>query len=55
MSRELKNTPNDLLDYFQEQWFAKVSISQWCVHGLNMTTNNNADFQPFFNFLVKMV
>jgi hypothetical protein len=47
MSKELKNTLNDLLDYFQEQWFVKVPISQWCVHGLNMRTNNNAEDKPF--------
>ncbi|CAF1192349.1 unnamed protein product [Rotaria magnacalcarata] len=33
----------DLLRYFQKQWLNKVPISQWCVHGLNIRTNNNAE------------
>ena len=48
ISTELKNKLADLLEYFQEQWFTKVQISQWCVHGLNMRTNNNAEGKYFF-------
>ena len=43
MPQQLKNTLNDLLQYFQQQWFVKVPISQWCVHGRNIRTNNNAE------------
>ncbi|CAF1388832.1 unnamed protein product [Rotaria magnacalcarata] len=43
----LKETLKDLLQYFQEQWLNKVSISQWCVHGLNIRTNNNAEGDLF--------
>ena len=48
ISTELKNKLADWLEYFQEQWFTKVQISQWCVHGLNMRTNNNAEGKYFF-------
>jgi hypothetical protein len=43
MSANLKNILADLLKYFQDQWFEKVPIHQWCVHGLQMRTNNNAE------------
>jgi hypothetical protein len=43
MATNLKNGLSDLLKYFQEQWFEKVPIQQWCVHGLSMRTNNNAE------------
>ncbi|CAF4036620.1 unnamed protein product [Rotaria magnacalcarata] len=46
MSKKMKH----LLEYFREQWFAKVPMSQWCVHGLSMRTNNNAEaFHSRFN------
>ncbi|CAF4356626.1 unnamed protein product, partial [Rotaria magnacalcarata] len=46
MSKKMKH----LLEYFREQWFAKVPVSQWCVHGLSMRTNNNAEaFHSRFN------
>ncbi|CAF4369903.1 unnamed protein product [Rotaria sp. Silwood2] len=55
MSINLKNVLNDLMEYFQEQWFVKVSISQWCVHGMNMRTNNNAEaFHSRFNRRVQV-
>ncbi|CAM4827788.1 unnamed protein product [Rotaria magnacalcarata] len=51
----LKETLKDLLQYFQEQWLNKVSISQWCVHGLNIRTNNNAEaFHSRFNRRVQI-
>ncbi|CAF1343242.1 unnamed protein product, partial [Rotaria magnacalcarata] len=38
-----------------EQWLNKVSISQWCVHGLNIRTNNNAEaFHSRFNRRVQI-
>ena len=43
MATNLKNSLSDLLKYFQEQWFEKVPIQQWCVHDLSMRTNNNAE------------
>ena len=43
MTTHLRMTLSSLLNYFQEQWFQKVPISQWCIHGLNMRTNNNAE------------
>jgi hypothetical protein len=51
LSTEMKKTMCDLLEYFQEQWFAKVPTTQWCVHGLSMRTNNNADGKYFILFL----
>ncbi|CAF3845879.1 unnamed protein product [Rotaria sp. Silwood1] len=46
---------NDLLEYFDEQWFNKVPISQWCVHGLSIRTNNNAEaFHSRFNRRVQL-
>jgi hypothetical protein len=39
----MKKTMNDLLVYFEHQWFEKISTIQWCVHGLSMRTNNNAE------------
>ncbi len=39
----MKKTMSDLLEYFQEQWFNKIPTTQWCVHGLSMRTNNNAE------------
>ncbi|CAF1237473.1 unnamed protein product [Rotaria sordida] len=50
MPKQLKDTLNDLLEYFQQQWFVKVPISQWCVHGLNIRTNNNAEGELFLLF-----
>ncbi|CAF2149758.1 unnamed protein product [Rotaria magnacalcarata] len=49
MSKKMKH----LLEYFREQWFAKVPMSQWCVHGLSMRTNNNAEGTHLFLFLLK--
>jgi hypothetical protein len=43
MATHLKNTLNDLLKYFEEQWFEKVPIQQWCIYGLSMRTNNNTE------------
>ncbi|CAM4840208.1 unnamed protein product [Rotaria magnacalcarata] len=55
MPSTLKETLKDLLQYFQEQWLNKVSISQWCVHGLNIRTNNNAEaFHSRFNRRVQI-
>ncbi|CAF1004870.1 unnamed protein product [Rotaria sordida] len=50
MPKQLKDTLNDLLEYFQQQWFVKVPISQWCVHGLNIRTNNNTEGELFLLF-----
>ncbi len=52
MTTNMKNTLHDLLKYFQEQWFEKVPIQQWCVHGLSMRTNNNAEGKQFSISLV---
>ncbi|CAF3313773.1 unnamed protein product [Rotaria socialis] len=49
----MSETMKRLLEYFQEQWFAKVPVSQWCVHGLSMRTNNNAEGTHLFLFLLK--
>ncbi|CAF1330935.1 unnamed protein product [Rotaria sp. Silwood1] len=55
MSINLRNVLNDLMEYFQEEWFLKVSISQWYVHGMNMRTNNNAEaFHSRFNHRVQV-
>ncbi|CAF3215169.1 unnamed protein product [Rotaria socialis] len=55
MPIEIKHTLNDLLQYFQGQWFVKVPISQWCVHGFSMRTNNNAEaFHSRFNRRVQI-
>ncbi|CAM2723168.1 unnamed protein product [Rotaria socialis] len=55
MSIEIKNKLNDLLQYFQGQWFVKVPMSQWCVHGFSMRTNNNAEaFHSRFNRRVQI-
>ena len=55
MTTNLKNTLSGLLKYFQEQWFEKVPIQQWCVHGLSMRTNNNAEaFHSRFNRRVQV-
>jgi hypothetical protein len=43
MGKDLKNSLSDLLKYFQEQWFEKIPIHQWCVHDLSIRTNNNAE------------
>lgn len=43
MSTKMQKQLKGLLEYFHPQWFVKVSISQWCVHGLDMRTNNNAE------------
>ncbi|CAF4689044.1 unnamed protein product, partial [Rotaria socialis] len=50
MPSTLKDSLKDLLQYFQEQWLNKVPISQWCVHGLNIRTNNNAEGDIFLVF-----
>ncbi|CAF2658677.1 unnamed protein product [Rotaria sp. Silwood2] len=50
MPSTLKGTLKDLLQYFQKQWLSKVPISQWCVHGLNIRTNNNAEGDLFLVF-----
>ncbi|CAF3832306.1 unnamed protein product, partial [Rotaria sp. Silwood1] len=42
-SPDIRTVINDLLEYFQRQWFLKVPTSQWCVHGLCIRTNNNAE------------
>ena len=31
----------------------EVPISQWCVHGRNIRTNNNAEGEPFLLFYSK--
>ncbi|CAF2972812.1 unnamed protein product [Rotaria sp. Silwood2] len=55
MPSTLKDTLKDLLQYFQEQWLNKVPIFQWCVHGLNIRTNNNAEaFHSRFNRRVQI-
>ncbi|CAM4887935.1 unnamed protein product [Rotaria socialis] len=55
MPSTLKDSLKDLLQYFQEQWLNKVPISQWCVHGLNIRTNNNAEaFHSRFNRRVQI-
>ncbi|CAF2101064.1 unnamed protein product, partial [Rotaria magnacalcarata] len=55
MSIEIKNKLNDLLQYFQGQWFVKVPMSQWRVHGFSMRTNNNAEaFHSRFNCRVQI-
>ncbi|CAF4861709.1 unnamed protein product, partial [Rotaria socialis] len=46
----LKDSLKDLSQYFREQWLNKVPISQWCVHGLNIRTNNNAEGDIFLVF-----
>ena len=43
LSSTMKETLENLLQYFQEQWFVKVPPVQWCVHGLTMRTNNNCE------------
>ncbi|CAM4843789.1 unnamed protein product [Rotaria magnacalcarata] len=43
LSTTMRTAMNDLLIYFQEQWFVNVSTSQWCVHGFAMRTNNNTE------------
>jgi hypothetical protein len=55
LSAEMKKIMNGLIEYFQGQWFVKVPVIQWCVHGLAMRTNNNAEgihfsFTPFITF-----
>ncbi|CAF2058936.1 unnamed protein product [Rotaria magnacalcarata] len=55
LSTTMSTVMNDLLIYFQEQWFVKVSTSQWCVHGFAMRTNNNAEvFHGRFNRRVQV-
>jgi len=51
LSPQIRKTMNGLLDYFQDQWFTRVPISQWCVHGLSMRTNNNAEGLPFYPYV----
>ncbi|CAF4958074.1 unnamed protein product, partial [Rotaria sp. Silwood1] len=43
LSPYMRTVINDLLEYFQRQWFLKVPISQWCVHGSCIRTNNDAE------------
>ena len=50
MLQRSKNALKDLLEYFQQQWFVEVPLSQWCVHGRNIRTNNNAEGGPFLLF-----
>lgn len=47
MTTNLRSSLVDLFKYFQEQWFEKVPIHQWCVYGMNMRTNNNAEGKQF--------
>ncbi|CAF3800796.1 unnamed protein product [Rotaria sp. Silwood1] len=55
LSLPMKKQMNQLLEYFQEQWFNKVPITQWCVHGLSMRTNSNAEaFHSRFNRRVQI-
>ncbi|CAM4973970.1 unnamed protein product [Rotaria socialis] len=35
----MSETMKRLLEYFQEQWFAKVPVSQWCVHAFHSRFN----------------
>ena len=50
MPQQLKDALKDLLEYFQQQWFVKSPISQWCVYSRNIRTNNNAKDEPFLLF-----
>lgn len=50
---DLKNKLVDLIKYFQEQWLTKIPIQQWCVHGLSIRTNNNAEGKKYL-FLQKI-
>ena len=43
LAPDMRTVINDLLEYFQGQWFNKVPTTQWCVHGLSMLTNNNVE------------
>ncbi|CAF3647620.1 unnamed protein product [Rotaria sp. Silwood1] len=45
MATHLKNTLNGLFKYFEEQWFVKVPIPQWCVHGLTFHSRFNRRVQ----------
>ncbi|CAF0891709.1 unnamed protein product [Adineta steineri] len=55
MTTHIKNTLKDLLKYFEEQWFEKVPIQQWCVYGLSIRANNNAEtFYSRFNQRVQV-
>ncbi|CAF2982638.1 unnamed protein product [Rotaria sp. Silwood2] len=55
LSTTMRTAMNDLLIYFQKQWFVKVSTSQWCVPGFGMRTNNNAEaFHSRFNHQVQV-
>ena len=42
-SSTIKQTVDRLLKYYQDQWFVKVPPIHWCVHGMAMRTNNNAE------------
>ncbi|CAF1277492.1 unnamed protein product [Rotaria sp. Silwood1] len=56
LSPDMRTVINDLLEYFQRQWFLKVPISQWCVHGSCIRTNNNAEaFHSRFNRRVQIL
>ncbi|CAF4680546.1 unnamed protein product, partial [Rotaria socialis] len=39
LSTNMSKTMKHLLEYFQEQWFAKVPVSQWCVHAFHSRFN----------------
>ncbi|CAF2860587.1 unnamed protein product [Rotaria sp. Silwood2] len=54
LSTNMSKTMKHLLEYFQEQWFVKVPVSQWCAHGLSIRTNNNAEGTHFFPFPLKI-
>ena len=55
MTTNRRNPLSKLLNYFQEQWFEKVNVQQWCAHGLSMRTNNNAEaFHSRFNRRVQV-
>ncbi|CAF1323957.1 unnamed protein product [Rotaria sp. Silwood1] len=55
LAPDMRTVINDLLEYFQGQWFLKVPISQWCVHGSCIRTNNNAEaFHSRFNRRVQI-
>ncbi|CAF4002007.1 unnamed protein product [Rotaria magnacalcarata] len=53
----IEDTYDDIIsnNYFQGKWFVKVPMSQWCVHGFSMGTDNNAEaFQSHFNRRVQI-
>jgi hypothetical protein len=54
MTAHLKHTLIDLFKYFEEQWFVKVPIPQWCVYGLSIRTNNNAECKQILFYFVNL-